>query len=254
VHDAARNGGSSMDVRELEDRIRIREQLVSAEPPPPPPSAYDTAWVAMVPAPGSLQVPHFPQCVDWILRNQRGDGSWGPQAGSGDGPWSLGKDSLSSTMACVLALRTWGVGDEHVGKGLRFIGNNASLVTDDRSDTPAGFNVIFPGMVAHGIGMGLEIPLTPADVDAILRLRDIELKRMPSGSKAFMAYVAEGLGNLLDWDLVTAYQRSNGSFFASPATTAAAVIPNNNRRALDYLDSLVSKCGSSGEMQNAAKK
>ena len=118
MHDAARNGGSSMDVRELEDRIRIREQLVSAEPPPPPPSAYDTAWVAMVPAPGSLQVPHFPQCVDWILRNQRGDGSWGPQAdGSGDGPWSLGKDSLSSTMACVLALRTWGVGDEHVGKG-----------------------------------------------------------------------------------------------------------------------------------------
>ena len=77
---------------------------------------------------------------------------------------------------------------------------------------------------------------------------------MHSGSKAFMAYVAEGLGSLLDWDLVTAYQRSNGSFFASPATTAAAVIHNNNRRALDYLDSLVSKCGSSGEMQNAAKK
>ena len=61
--------------------------------------------------------------------------------------------------------------------GLRFIGHNASLVTDDRSDTPAGFNVIFPGMLAHGIGMGLEIPLAPADVDAILRLRDTEMKR-----------------------------------------------------------------------------
>jgi len=61
--------------------------------------------------------------------------------------------------------------------GLRFIGHNASLVTDDRSDTPAGFNVIFPGMLAHGIDMGLEIPMTPANVDAILRLRDTELKR-----------------------------------------------------------------------------
>ena len=61
--------------------------------------------------------------------------------------------------------------------GLRFIGHNASLVTDDGSDTPAGFNVIFPGMLAHAMGMGLEIPLVPADIDAILRLRDTELKR-----------------------------------------------------------------------------
>jgi hypothetical protein len=48
---------------------------------------------------------------------------------------------------------------------------------DDRSDTPAGFNVIFPGMVAHAMAMGLVIPLAPADVDAILRLHDTELKR-----------------------------------------------------------------------------
>lgn len=68
-----------------------------------------------------------------------------------------------------------------------------------------------------------------------------------SGSKSFMAYVAEGLGELLDWDKVTAYQRRNGSFFNSPATTAAAVIHNGyNFRALDYLDSLISKFGSSG--------
>ena len=73
---------------------------------------------------------------------------------------------------------------------------------------------------------------------------------MGSGSKAFMAYVAEGLGNLLDWDQVMAYQRKNGSF-NSPATTTAAAIHNYNGRALDYLDSLISKFGSSGAvMQN----
>jgi len=224
---------------------QIREQLLNAGPPP---SSYDTAWVAMVPAPGSPQASRFPQCVDWILRNQRGDGSWGSAPGRdiGGEPWSLlGKDALSSTMACVLALRTWGVGDEHVGKGLRFIGHNASFVTDDRSDTPAGFNVIFPGMLAHGIDMGLEIPMTPANVDAILRLRDTELKSMGSGSKAFMAYVAEGLGNLLDWDQAMEHQRKNGSLFNSPATTAAAAIHNYNGRALDYLDSLISRFGSS---------
>ena len=69
---------------------------------------------------------------------------------------------------------------------------------------------------------------------------------MGSGSKAFMAYVAEGLGNLLDWDQVMAYQRKNGSFFDSPATTAAAAIHSQNDRALDYLDSVVAKMGSAG--------
>jgi hypothetical protein len=69
---------------------------------------------------------------------------------------------------------------------------------------------------------------------------------MGSASNAFMAYVAEGLGNLVDWDQTMVYQRKNGSFFNSPATTAAAAIHNYNGRALDYLDSLISKFGNSG--------
>lgn len=94
-------GGIAREEMPVENQIR--EQLLNAGPPP-----------------GSPQASRFPQCVDWILRNQRGDGSWGSAPGRdiGGEPWSLlGKDALSSTMACVLALRTWGVGDEHVGKG-----------------------------------------------------------------------------------------------------------------------------------------
>lgn len=88
----------------------IREKLL--DPEPPQPSSYDTAWVAMVPAPGSPLASRFPQCLDWIMQNQRGDGSWGL-----DGHPSLVKDALSSTLACVLALKKWGVGDDHVRKG-----------------------------------------------------------------------------------------------------------------------------------------
>ena len=77
-----------------------------------------------------------------------------------------------------------------VAPGLRFIGRNWSCVTDGSCDAPAGFGVIFPGMVAHGIGMGLEIPLTPADVDAILRLRDMELKRFVAWLHGFLQLFA----------------------------------------------------------------
>ncbi|RLN29794.1 ent-kaur-16-ene synthase, chloroplastic-like [Panicum miliaceum] len=242
---AARRGAAGVlePGNKQEDRAAaIRERLLSAEAPPP--SAYDTAWVAMVPAAGSPPAPRYPGCVDWILRSQRrDDGSWGP------GDPSLRKDALSSTLACVLALRTWGAGGDAVAKGLRFIGRNWSCVTDGSCNAPAGFDVIFPGMVARAIGMGLEIPLVrQADVDAVLRLRDSQLRGMAaSGSgQAFMAYVAEGLGDVLDWNqAAAAYQRKNGSFFDSPATTAAAAIHSHNDRALDYSDSVVGKFGSS---------
>ncbi|CAL4994541.1 unnamed protein product [Urochloa decumbens] len=247
VHATAAVCGSSSSIVEVRDHLegKIREQLTNSAAEPLPPSAYDTAWVAMVPATTAVAAPRFPGCVRWILDNQRADGSWGAD----DHDPSLRKDALLSTLACVLALTTWGAGDDHVAKGLRFIARNSSAVTDDTCDTPQGFSIIFPGMLARGLDMGLEIPLAPEDVDAIFRLRDMELKSMDkdnSGSKAFMAYVAEGLGgDLVDWDQATVYQRKNGSFFDSPATTAAAVIHSNNGRALDYLDSLVSKFGSS---------
>lgn len=79
-------------------------------------SAYDTAWVAMVPSPHYSQAPCFPGCVNWILDNQLEDGSWGfPQHSV-----RLLKDDLSSSLACVLALKRWDVGEEQIKKGICF--------------------------------------------------------------------------------------------------------------------------------------
>ncbi|XP_019255600.1 PREDICTED: ent-kaur-16-ene synthase, chloroplastic isoform X5 [Nicotiana attenuata] len=75
-------------------------------------SSYDTAWVAMVPSPHSPEVPCFPECLDWVLQNQLEDGSW---ALPHHRP-SLLKDVLSSTLACVLALQKWGVGEELISR------------------------------------------------------------------------------------------------------------------------------------------
>ncbi|KAF7066612.1 hypothetical protein CFC21_072565 [Triticum aestivum] len=226
----------------MERKARIRKQLLEPEFLP---SFYDTAWVAMVPLPGSPQVPCFPKCVEWILQNQQSNGSWDlVQMDS-----SVDKDVLSSTLACVLALKRWNVGREHIKRGLRFIGRNFSIVTNEQSAAPIGFNITFSGMLSLGTEMGLEFPVGQNDLDRILHLREVELKRFvgdkSDGRKAYMAYVAEGLGNLLDWDQVMKFQRKNGSLFNSPSTTAAALIHNFDDKALQYLNLLVSKFGGS---------
>lgn len=64
--------------------------------------------------------------------------------------------------------------------------------------------------------------------------------------KAYMAYIAEGLGNMLDWDEVMKFQRKNGSLFSSPSTTAVALIHKYDDQALQYLNLLVSEFGSAG--------
>ncbi|WVZ87066.1 hypothetical protein U9M48_033761 [Paspalum notatum var. saurae] len=229
----------NVHIKELESRIR--NQLLRPELPP---SSYDTAWVSMVPLRGSDQSPCFPQCVEWILQNQQDDGSWSLSQFD----LSVSKDVLLSTLACVLALKRWNVGRENIWKGLHFIGRNFFVAMDEQRAAPEGFNITFPGILSLAIDMGLEFPIRQTDVDEMLHRRQMELQRHAMdnsyGRKAYMAYIAEGLGNLLDWDEAMKFQRKNGSLFNSPSTTAAALIHRYDDQALQYLNFLVNKFGS----------
>ncbi|KAI4989269.1 hypothetical protein ZWY2020_036586 [Hordeum vulgare] len=226
----------------VELETRIKKQL---QKPEFLPSSYDTAWVAMVPLAGHLKTPCFPQCVEWILQNQHGDGSWGIT----EYDLSADKNVMLSTLACVIALKKWKVGPEHITRGLNFIGRNFSTVINEQIDAPTGFNIIFPGMVQLAIEMGLEFSVTESSVCGILRRKEMEMERLAKdksyGKEAYMAFVAEGLGNLVDWNEVMKFQRNNGSFFNSPSTTAAILVHNYDEKALQYLNLLVTKFGSS---------
>jgi len=79
------------------------------------PSAYDTAWVARVPSIDGSSRPQFPQTVEWILKNQLKDGSWGTES------HFLLSDRLLATLSCVLALLKWKVGDLQVEMGKNYI-------------------------------------------------------------------------------------------------------------------------------------
>nr|QIQ56005.1 putative terpene synthase 1 [Eremophila lucida] len=206
-------------------------------------STYDTAWVAMVPSPHSSQEPCFPDCVNWLLENQCRDGSWAcPHHHS-----LLTKDVISSTLACILALRKWGVGDEHINRGLRFIEMNFASATDRDQISPMGFDIIFPGMIESARDLSLNLNLDKTTLNDLVYERNLELQRCYQGhsreSEAYLAYVAEGMGKTWDWESVLKYQRKNGSLFNSPSTTSAAFIHLQDAGCLNYLNLTLKKFG-----------
>jgi len=74
-------------------------------------SAYDTAWVALVENVHARGTPQFPSSLEWIAKNQLPDGSLG------DSQLFLTHDRILSTLACVVALRTWNMHPEKCDKG-----------------------------------------------------------------------------------------------------------------------------------------
>jgi hypothetical protein len=77
------------------------------------PSAYDTAWLAMIPDPHQPSQPMFKNCLDWVLHNQKEDGSWGDSDAHGIPTI----ECLPATLACIVTLKKWNVGTICIEKG-----------------------------------------------------------------------------------------------------------------------------------------
>ncbi|KAK1412196.1 hypothetical protein QVD17_33234 [Tagetes erecta] len=202
-------------------------------------SSYDTAWVAMVPSPGCPKSPCFPECVKWLMDNQLSNGSWGLY------PLLL-KDTLSSTLASIVALKKWNVGQHQINKGLSFIESNLSLATDKKQPSPFGFEIIFPHMLEYAKDLNVKLPLNEKELSLMLDDRRLELtsaKRNSKETMGYLAYISEGLGRDYDRNMVMKYQMKNGSILNSPSASAAALIDHQNVRCLDYLTSLLGKFG-----------
>nr|GMD01764.1 ent-kaur-16-ene synthase, chloroplastic [Ipomoea batatas] len=85
---------------------------------------------------------HHNALFPWVLNNQNQDGSWGLHHNH---PMFL-KEVLLSTLACVLALERWGVGEEQI---YFFIELNFTSAADNGQLCPTGFDIIFPGMLNY---------------------------------------------------------------------------------------------------------
>ncbi|QCD96184.1 ent-kaurene synthase [Vigna unguiculata] len=197
----------------------------------------------MITSPASHRTPLFPQCLNWLLANQHLDGSWGLP----DRHPLLMNDALLSTLASILALKQWGVGEDQINRGLHFIQSNIASIQDEKQHLPIGFGINFPSLIEYAQNLGINLPIEATILNTMIQKREIELQRgkqrNSEGWREYQAYVSEGMQDSQDWKTIMKYQRKNGSLFNSPATTAAVFQRLKNAECLGYLQSVLEKFG-----------
>uniref|UniRef100_J3LBR2 ent-copalyl diphosphate synthase n=2 Tax=Oryza brachyantha TaxID=4533 RepID=J3LBR2_ORYBR len=204
-------------------------------------SAYDTAWVALVPRleGGGGEGPEFPGAVRWIVGRQLADGSWG------DGVVFSAYDRVINTLACVVALTKWSLHQHSCNRGLDFLKQNMWRLAEEEPETmPIGFEIAFPSLVEAARSLDIDFPYDHPSLNAIYANRDLKLKRIPKDMMHIVPtsilHSLEGMPGL-DWQRLLKLQSRDGSFLFSPSSTAYALMQTGDRKCLAYIDRIVKK-------------
>ncbi|XXG70517.1 hypothetical protein AAC387_Pa06g3264 [Persea americana] len=210
------------------------------------PSAYETAWVAMIPDPDRPDQPLFRQCLEWIIEGQREDGFWGERG-------TL--ECLCSSLACMAALKTWDVGPCNIDRGLAFVhAKIEKLLGEEDGDFPRWFYIVFPAMVELAQTKGLNVfPDGMKDVvKSIYRQRQGILEKEAALGDVYhpplLSYL-EALPppyGLIHHKTILQNQSKDGSLFQSPSATARAFMVTGNKGFKLYLESVVQRCRHGG--------
>ncbi|KAJ4825220.1 hypothetical protein Tsubulata_047996 [Turnera subulata] len=210
------------------------------------PSAYDTAWLAMVPDPDKPSNPMFKNCLTWVLNSQKGDGFWGEYD---DGHGMPTVECLPATIACMIALKKWNLGEELVHKGLGFIEANAEKLLGGVSNScPRWFAIVFPGMMELARINGLQISYPDQLQGVVMEMfytRQEVLKREKLVGKYSYPPLLSFLEALplynVNPEVIAQHLGKDGSLFQSPSATASAFMATGNKDCLENLQSLVQR-------------
>lgn len=198
------------------------------------PSPYDVAWMVRVPS-ANGDGARWPDLIDWLLRNQRPDGSWG-------GYIPYYHDRILCTLTAMIALKEQGEGNaigRAVARGERYVWTNMHFLYHDPIEL-AGFELILPTLLAQARSLHLDVPTHACGYGQVraakLRLLPQELVYSPRTSVAFSL---EFLGANGDPDRLQQIVGETGAIACSPATTAYLLMRGSQHpAALRYLEEM----------------
>lgn len=213
---------------------------VAPEPTAIAGTAYDTAWLASLPADGDTGRPRFPAALQWLLDHQLPDGSWG-------GPIRYEPDRVLSTLAALVALAAFAPRAQapRIAAGTRYLWQHGHILAREPIE-PVGFELLLPALVQRARVAGVAVP-PHLDVYAEKRLQKLRLIPPAAlySSRTTAVHSLEFLGEQADVERLRAAQGVNGSLGNSPAATAYFVALTGDRRALAYLEDTLRRSGGS---------
>lgn len=225
-----------------EDLIKEAERLVdSLGEGSMSATAYDTAWVARVPNPSKPDEPMYPAAYDWLLRNQNGDGSWGA-----DIPFA--HDRVICTLTAIISLSSVPSRREEsapaVRRGVIYLNRDRPNLHQDPAETVA-FELLLPELARQARDLGLRLPYD--DWEFVQTIKADKLRRIPPralyGGPTPLTHSLEYLGDQLSSSLIERSQAANGSYGASPSSTAFVHMRAPNAASADYLEEISSANG-----------
>ena len=203
------------------------------------PTAYDTAWIASIPAEHSPNAPRFPAAIRWLVDHQLADGSWGSSI-----PYE--HDRLLCTLAAVVPLAQFGqTSGEHAAlrSGIRYLQEHGTLLSPESMELVA-FELLLPTLVARAQRAGVSVPI---GLDLYGPERTEKLGMIPAASLyspgVTVVHSLEFLGDGADLAGLGRAQGPNGSIGNSPAATAFFFSRTANPAALAYLDACMASNG-----------
>ncbi len=213
-----------------------RRLLTSLDVPDMSPSAYDTAWVARLPDPMDPETPRFPAAFDWLLRNQKADGSWGAEL-------PFAHDRVVCTLGAMLTLATSSYRRQEsevaVRRAVVYLNREQLKLREDPAET-VGFELILPELLRQAQSLRLSLPYD--EWAFVERIKEDKLKRIPPiavyGGPTTLITSLEYLGDTVATSLVGRCQSPNGSFGASPSATAYVSLHKIDERAISFLEHL----------------
>jgi hypothetical protein len=195
--------------------------------------AYDTAWTARVI--DHCGNPVFPECVRWLVENQRQDGSWGSQILNYH-------DRILSTVSAIMALKEIDESRHHkaIQHGEAYIWDNIKNLTQDAYRL-IGSELLFPSLMEQAESMGLNVP---AHVKVYQREYRTKLNKVDESlwysPLTTLSFSFEFLGETVDTTCLENVLLSNGSVANSPAATAFFLKHRHNANAVRYLKEILS--------------
>jgi halimadienyl-diphosphate synthase len=199
--------------------------------------AYDTAWLASVPARADRRNSRFPTSLRWLANNQLSDGSWGSSV-------RYEHDRILCTLAALAPLAQFGRRDvdrRTVEAGTRYLWQHGHLLNREPVEL-VGFELLLPTLVERARAAGVAVP-PHLDIYAAERARKLEL--IPNHAlyspQTTVVHSLEFLGNGVDPDRLRSAQAANGSIGNSPAATAFFLQHDENADADAYLASCLER-------------